>query len=68
MAWFLYDNGLHHERVNEITSRITHILFLHVILRRSQMVLTSSRQQMVHNVPYVVLCAEVTCEGYFVIQ
>ena len=32
------------------------------------MVLTSSRQQMMHNVPYVALCAEVTCEGYFVIQ
>ena len=32
------------------------------------MLLTFSRYQMIYNVSYVVLFAEVTYEGYFVIQ
>ena len=43
---------------------ITHFVFLYVIFRRSQILLTFSR----HYVSYVALCAEVTYKGYFVIQ
>ena len=32
------------------------------------MLLMISRLQMMYNVPYVVLCAEVTYKGYFVIK
>ena len=32
------------------------------------MLLTFRRHQMMYNVSYVVLCAEVTCKGYFVMQ
>ena len=38
---------------------ITRFVFLHVILRRSQILLSFSRHQMMCNVSYVVLCAEV---------
>ena len=42
--------------------------FIHVILRRSQMLLTFSRYQMMYNVSFVALCAEVICKRYSVIQ
>ena len=38
-------------------------VFLHVVLRRSQMLLTFSRHQMMYNVSNVVLFAEVTYKG-----
>ena len=47
---------------------LSHFVFLHIILRRSQMLLTFSRHQIMYNVSNVVLCAEVTYNGYFVIQ
>ena len=53
---------------NKNMSCITLFVFLYAILRRSQMLLTFSRYQMMYNVSYVVLFAEVTYEGYFVIQ
>ena len=55
------------DRFNEDMSCITHFVFLHVILRKSQMLLTFRRHQMMY-VSYVALCAEVTCKGYFVTQ
>ena len=33
-----------------------------------QMLLAFTRHEMLYNVPNVVLCAEVTYKGYFVIQ
>ena len=56
------------DKFNEGISCITHVAFLHVILRRSQMLLTFSRYQMMYNVYNVVLCAEVTHEGHFAIR
>ena len=53
---------------NEDISWITHFVFLHVILTRSQMLLIFSGHQMMHNISYVALCDEVTYEGYLVIQ
>ena len=44
---------------------ITHFLVIH---RRSQMLLTFNRHQMVYNISCVLPCAEVTGKGYFVIQ
>ena len=41
---------------------------LHVILRRSQILLTFSRNQKIYKVSYVVLCFEVIYKGYFVMQ
>ena len=56
------------DRFNEGMSCVTHFAFLQGILRRSQMLLTFCRHQIIYNVFYVVLCAEVTRKGYFVIQ
>ena len=56
------------DRFNEGMSCITHFVYLQVILKRPQMLVTFSRDQMIYNVSYTVLCTEVTCEGYFVIQ
>ena len=55
-------------RFNEGMSFIIHFLFLHVILRRSQMLLTFSRHQVMYNVSNAVLCAEVIYKGYFAIE
>ena len=44
---------------------ITHFVVIH---RRSQMLLTFNRHQMVYNISCVLPCAEVTGKGYFVIQ
>ena len=51
------------DRFNEGTPCITHFVFLHVIVRISQMLLKISRHQMMFKVSYVILCAEVTCKG-----
>ena len=56
------------DKFNEGMSCITRFVFLHVILRRSQMLLKFTRDQMIYNVLYVILCAEVTCKGSFVMQ
>ena len=48
------------DRFNEGMSCITHFVFLHIILRKSQILLTFSRQQMMYNVSNDVLCAKVT--------
>ena len=56
------------DRFNEGMSCITHFILLHVILRRSQILLTFSTHQMMYNVFYVLLCASVIYKGYFVIQ
>ena len=56
------------DKFNEGMSCITHFVFLHVILRRSQMLLKLTRDQMIYNVLYVILCAEVTCKGSFAMQ
>ena len=53
---------------NEDMSCIAHFVFLHVILRKPQILLTFSRHQLMYNVSYVVLCAEVTYKGHFGIQ
>ena len=45
-----------------------HFVFLRAILRRSEMLLTFSRRQIMYNVSYVVLSAEVTYQVHFVIQ
>ena len=50
------------DRFNAGMSCITEFVFLHAILRSSQMLL------MMYNVSFVVVCAEVTYKGYFVIQ
>ena len=65
-VWLLKKNV--GDRFNEGMSFITHFIFLQVILSRLQMLLTFSRHQMMYNVSYVVLCAEVNCKGYFLIQ
>ena len=56
------------DRLNEGMSYITHYVFLHVILRRLQMLLKFSRHHMIHNVSNAVLCFEVTYTGYFVME
>ena len=56
------------DRFNEGMPCITHFIFPHVILRRSQMLLTFSRHQMTYNVSNFSLSAEVTYKGYFVTQ
>ena len=56
------------DRFNETMSCGTQFFFLHVIFRRSQMLLTFSRYQMMYNVSFVALCAEVICKRYSVIQ
>ena len=56
------------DRLNEGMSYITHYVFLHVILRRLQMLLKFSRYHRMHNVSNAVLCFEVTYKGYFVIE
>ena len=56
------------DKFNKGMSCITHFVLIHVILRTSQMLLVFSRHQMMYNVSYVVLCAEVTYKEYFVIQ
>ena len=48
------------DRFNEGMSCITYFVFLHVILKRSELLFTFSRHQMMYNVSNVVLCAEVT--------
>ena len=44
------------------------ILFSALCFSRSQMVLSFRIYQMMYNASHVVVCAEVTCKGYFVIQ
>ena len=56
------------DRFNEGMSCVTHFIFSHVILKRSQMLLTFSRHQMMYNVSNFSLSAEVTYKGYFVMQ
>ena len=51
-----------------VMSCITHFVVLHGILWRSQMLLTFSRHQMMHNVSCVVSYTESTCKGYFAVQ
>ena len=53
---------------NKEMSCITHFVFLRVILRRSQVLLTFSRHQVMYNVSYNVLCAEDTYKGYFIVH
>ena len=47
---------------------ITPSVALHAFLRRSQILLTLNRHQMMHNVFCIVACVEVTCKGLFLIQ
>ena len=56
------------DRFNKDMLRINHFVFLCVILRRAEILLTFSKGQMMYNTFNVVLCAEVTHKGYFVIQ
>ena len=56
------------DRFNEGMSCIAHYVFLHIILKRLQILLTFSRHHMMYNVSNVVLCFEVTYQGYFVLQ
>ena len=46
----------------------TRFAALQAFLRRSKMLLTFSRHQIMYNVFCVVPCAEVTYQGYFLIQ
>ena len=53
---------------NEGMLYINLFVFLHLILQRSQILLTFSRHQMLYNVSYFVLCAEIIYKGYFAIH
>ena len=52
------------DKFDENMSYITHFFVLHAILRRSEVLLIFSRNQMMYNVPCDVPCAEVTCKEY----
>ena len=53
---------------NEDMSCITQFSPVHIILRRSKMLLKFSRHIMMYNVSLAALCANVTYKGYFAIQ
>ena len=54
------------DRFNEVMSYIPILFCFMSFLGDNKMLLTFSRHYMMHNVSYVVLCAEVTCKRYFV--
>ena len=56
------------DRLNEGMWCITNFVFLPVILRISQMLLTLGRHQMMYDVSNVELGAAVTYKGYIAIQ
>ena len=56
------------DRFNKGMSCNTHFVFLHAISRRSHILSTFSRHQMMYNVSYLVLCAKFICKGYFLRQ
>ena len=49
-------------------SYITHFDALHAVFRRSKLLLTFSRYQVMYDVSCVVPRAKVTCNGQFVLQ
>ena len=51
------------DRFIEGMSSISQFVILHAILRRSQIILTFSRPQIMYNVSCVSLCIEVACKG-----
>ena len=51
------------DRFNEGMSCINQFVIPHAILRRSQIILTFSRPQIMYNVSCVLPCVEIACKG-----